>query len=178
MSIGSWQFVALVAFIIWYLSTQAGRLDRLHHRIDVAAAALDTHLARRSGVVAELAATDAFDVVTSAMLAQAAHDALAAGELVTQARLDAESDLSDLLISTFSSSDNYRDEDPLVQGLLEELTQACARVSLSHKFHSDAVTDCAGIRQQLLVRIFFLAGRASLPQPLLFEDEVPAGLAN
>lgn len=173
-----WQPFAILALVIWYLSTQAGRLDRLHHRIDVAAAALDTHLARRSGVVAELAATDVFDVVTTAMLAQSAHDALAAGEIDSQARLDAETDLTELLVATFSQEMDYSDEDAVIQGLLQELGQSCTRVALSHKFHTDAVLDCLGIRRQLLVKIFFLAGKAPIPQPLNFADEVPPALAN
>src|SRR4051794_41819202 len=39
--------VALVLVLGWYLSYSAGRLDRLHHRVETLRAALDAQLARR-----------------------------------------------------------------------------------------------------------------------------------
>ena len=37
-----------VAFVVWRLSAKAGRIDRLHHRIDLARASLDAQLLRRA----------------------------------------------------------------------------------------------------------------------------------
>ena len=177
MNTHSWQFIVLVAVAVWYLSTQAGRLDRLHHRIDVAQAALDTHLARRAGIVAELASSDVLDVVTAAMLSQSAHDALAAGELDDTDRLQAESDLTDVLRAALDDIDELDLTDPVQLGLMDELQQICGRVVMSHKFHTDAVTDCVNIRRQLFVKVLFLAGRAPMPQALVFRDEAPAALS-
>ena len=177
MNTGSWQFILIVAVMIWYLSTQAGRLDRLHHRIDVAQAALDTHLARRAGIVTELSSSDVLDVVTAAMLSQSAHDALAAGDLDDFARLEAESDLTDVLCAALDDIDELDLTDPVQLGLMDELQQICGRVVMSHQFHTDAVTDCINIRRQLFVRVLFLAGRAAMPKPLEFRDTAPVAFA-
>jgi hypothetical protein len=177
MSTHSWQFVCLVAFVIWYVSTQAGRLDRLHHRIDVATAALDTHLARRAGIVAEVASSDVLDVVTAAMLLQSAHDALASGDLDDANRLSAESDLSDVLCAALDDLDQLELTDPVQIGLMDELQQMCGRVVMSHTFHTDAVNDCVKVRSQFLVKALFLAGRAPMPKPLHFRDDVPVAFA-
>jgi len=159
------------------LSTQAGRLDRLHHRIDVAQAALDTHLVRRAGIVAELASTEAFDLVTCVILAQSAHDALAAGDLVDVDRLQAESDLTEVLGAAFDESVDLEADNKVQDSLIAELSQICGRVVMSHKFHTDAVADCLKIRQQLLVRALFLAGRAPMPYVLDFQDDLPHAFA-
>jgi len=177
MNTHSWQFIAFVATCIWYLSTQAGRLDRLHHRIDVAQAALDTHLARRAGIVAEIASSDAFDLVTAAMLAQSAHDALSSGELEEDHRREAESDLTNVLCAALDDVDELDLTDSVQRALMAELQQICGRVVMSHQFHTDAVTDCVKIRRQFLVKVLFLAGRAPMPKALDFQDQVPAALA-
>jgi hypothetical protein len=177
MNTHSWQFIVVVSVLVWYLSTQAGRLDRLHHRIDVAQAALDTHLARRAGIVAELASSDVLDLVTAAMLSQSAHDALAAGDLDDVQRLECESDLTDVLCAALDDIDELDLTDPQQKALMDELKQICGRVAMSHQFHTDAVTDCINIRQQLFVKVLFLAGRAPMPKSLNFHDQAPAALA-
>ena len=178
MNAHPWVLVSLCAVIVWYLSTQAGRLDRLHHRIDVAQAALDTHLVRRAGIVAELANTDAFDLVTSAILAQSAHEALAASDLIDDDRLQTETGLTEVLLATFDESADFPSHDPVVEKLMEDLSQISRRVVMSHQFHTDAVTDCLNIRHQMLVRVLFLAGRASMPHVLNFRDDLPRTFAN
>ena len=55
MTTDSWVLlVVVVALLAWYLSIQAGRLDRLHHKIDLLEARLDGHLTRRAAVLGEL----------------------------------------------------------------------------------------------------------------------------
>ena len=61
-----------------WLSWTANRLDRMHHRIDVARASLDTQLLRRSGAALELATSGALDPARSLLLVDAAHQARAA----------------------------------------------------------------------------------------------------
>ena len=73
--------IAVAAVLVGvYVSWRAGRLDRLHARVDGARAALDAALVRRSSVALELAACGLLDPATSLLLAGAAHDARAAGE--------------------------------------------------------------------------------------------------
>ena len=58
-----------------YLSVTAGRLDRLHRRIDSSRASLDVQLARRQAVASELAASGLLDPSTATVIAAAAHAA-------------------------------------------------------------------------------------------------------
>ena len=62
-----------------YISWRAGRLDRLHARLETARAALDAALVRRSSVALELASSGLLDPATSLLVAGAAHDARTAG---------------------------------------------------------------------------------------------------
>jgi len=50
--------IVAIAFAVWYLSHQAGRLDRLHHRIEVTELALHGQLVRRGGIVAASASSN------------------------------------------------------------------------------------------------------------------------
>ena len=67
-----WILVVLVAIGL-YLSWTAGRLDRLHARIDAARAALDAQLLRRASVAQELATSGVLDPAASIVLYEAAH---------------------------------------------------------------------------------------------------------
>ena len=58
-----------------YVSWRAGRIDRLHARVDMARAALDATLLRRASVALELATSGLLDPATSLLLATAAHGA-------------------------------------------------------------------------------------------------------
>jgi hypothetical protein len=85
---------ALVVLAAVYISWRAGRLDRLHIRLETAREALDAALVRRAAVALELAASRILDPATSLVLASAAHHARTAGE---EEREPAESDLSKTL---------------------------------------------------------------------------------
>src|SRR5690606_8984367 len=82
-----------------YLSWTAGRLDRLHARIDAARAALDAQLLRRASITQELATSGVLDPAASIVLYQAAHDARQAQE---DQREVAESELSQALRAVFA----------------------------------------------------------------------------
>src|ERR671938_650810 len=75
-----WALLALAVLLVlgWYLSYSAGRLDRLHHRVETLRAALDAQLARRAAAAVE--AAPLLDPATGLLLADAATQALAAGE--------------------------------------------------------------------------------------------------
>lgn len=180
MSLNSWQGYVLLLAIIWYLSHQAGRLDRLHHRIEMTSSALDGHLGRRAGIVAELATSPMIDPVTAAVFAQSAHDALAVEPHDLVDRLDVENALSEVLFESLDDFDELQQwrSDATTQELLDELSVVCGRIALSCNFHVAAVADCLNIRTQWIVRIFRLAGHAQLPIDLNLDSRVPPALAD
>src|SRR5436190_21104542 len=65
--------IAAALFIGVYVSWRAGRIDRLHARVDMARAALDATLLRRSSVALELATSGLLDPATSLLLATAVY---------------------------------------------------------------------------------------------------------
>lgn len=174
----TWFFI-FIGLLIWYLSHQAGRLDRLHHRIDVAQAALDGHLTRRAGIAAELVALNFLDPASEAYLVQSAHDVLAGDDLPNPIRLADETELTTALNEALTNPNIVRElrKDPAVDQLMTELTGVLNRIQLAKRFHTEAVQDCLVIREQFVVRLFRLAGRATAPHTLDFDDRIPSGLA-
>lgn len=172
--------LVFVAFCIWYLSNQAGRLDRLHHRIDVAELALHGQLLRRGGIVAELAAVPGIDPAMSVLWGQAAHEVLILAEVASPARTQVEDELSEILEMTLGDRDEVNEIRSIAfaAALLDELTQVSIRIQMSHQFHSDAVRDCLEIRQQFLVRFCHLAGFAKPPARFALTDQSLASLSN
>ena len=65
--------VAAALLIGVYVSWRAGRIDRLHARVEMARAALDVTLLRRSSVALELATSGLLDPATSLLLAAAVY---------------------------------------------------------------------------------------------------------
>src|SRR5712691_4107489 len=99
--------LAIIAFFAVagvYVSWRAGRLDRLHARVETARASLDAALVRRSSVALELASSGLLDPAASLLLADLAHDARSAHT----GRELAESDLTRALRTVFSGPD-FRD---------------------------------------------------------------------
>jgi hypothetical protein len=162
-----------------YISWRAGRLDRLHTRVETARAALDAALVRRSSVALELAACGLLDPATSLLLAGAAHDARAAGgpaEAAGAAEL-AESDLTRALRAAlgqpgFGAAVGARD---VAGELLAELEAAAHQVFLARKFYNDAVAATLDARRRWLVRLLRLAGSAPLPQFFEIDDSLVTG---
>lgn len=170
-----WVAVAIIAVGL-YLSWTAGRLDRLHARIDAARAALDAQLLRRASVAQELATAGVLDPAASIVLYEAAH---AARQAQDDQREVAESELSQALRAVFAEPDALRAvrEAPGGEDATRELTQAVRRVPMARRFHNDSVRAAHALRKHRKVRWFRLAGHA--PQPMTFEtdDEPPALLA-
>jgi hypothetical protein len=159
------------------LSWTAGRVDRLHTRLEAARAALDAQLARRAAVAVEVAASGVLDPATSLMLADAAHRARTAGPIGSgEDRETAESDLSKALAAGFSDgSFSALRNDPEARPAVEELLAVCRRVQLARRFHNDAVRVTQRLRRKPLVRWLGLAGRAPWPTPVEFDDQIPTG---
>ncbi len=170
--------VAVVILLGVYISWRAGRLDRLHTRLEAARAALDATLVRRSSVALELASSGFLDPATSLLLAGAAHDARGGNQAGHQDRPRelAESDLSRALRAAFAQPDfraaligqDGADE------LLAELESAAHQVFLARKFYNDAVAVTREARRKPLVRVLRLAGGAELPDFFEIDDSLVA----
>lgn len=174
----AWIWIAVaVAAVGLYLSWTAGRLDRLHARIDAARAALDAQLLRRSSVAQELATSTLLDPAASVVLYQAAHAARAASG--TEAQEVAESELSQALRAVFDVPEQVAALRAALGGAeaVADLAAAVRRVPMARRFHNDAVRAARAVREQRLVRYFRLAGTAPFPLAFEMDDEPPSGLA-
>jgi len=143
--------------LVCYGSWTAGRLDRLHHRVATARARLETELARRSALVAELAGSGALDAASSLLLLDAAHRARTATE---DEREQCESALTRAIAATGTD----------VQPWSGEVTAAVRRVQLARRFHNDIVVSTRELRRRRLVTWFRLAGHAPMPATIELED--------
>jgi hypothetical protein len=166
--------IAVAAVLVGvYVSWRAGRLDRLHARVDTARAALDAALVRRSSVALELAASGLLDPATSLLLAGAAHDARSAGEPTELA----ESDLTRALRAVLSQPE-FRASMAGQEGaeeLLAELEAAAHQVFLARKFYNDVVAATRAARRRWLARVLGLAGGAALPEFFEMDDSLVIG---
>jgi hypothetical protein len=157
--------VLVVVVIGVYLSWRAGRLDRLHARVDAARTALDLALVRRSSSAYELASCGLLDPATSLLLA----DAVSRTKDGDRPRDLAESDLTRALRATFSQPE-FRSSlkaDDGARELVAEVDAAAHQVFLARKFYNDVAARTNDARRRPLVRLLRLAGNA--PQPAFFE---------
>ena len=139
----AWSALGVILVAVWITWT-AGRLDRLHARVDAAWAALDAQLVRRAAAARSLGVPP----VTAA--------ADAALEASAEERQDRENDLSRALRAAW----------PVVAPgpARDELAAAASRVALARSFHSGAVTNARSLRRKRLVRLLRLAGRREMPR--------------
>lgn len=132
-----------VILVAAYITWTAGRLDRMHARVDAAWAALDAQLVRRSAAARALGLPH----VTAA--------ADAALEAVTD-RQDRENELSRALRAAWPD---------LPPGpARDELAAAASRVALARSFHNGAVLNARSLRRKRMVRALHLAGHRAMPQ--------------
>ena len=157
--------IAGALFVGVYVSWRAGRIDRLHARVDMARVALDVTLLRRSSVAQELATSGLLDPATSLLLAEAVHGTRG-GE---RPRDLAESDLTRALRAAFGQPD-FRASLSGKEGadeLLAEVEEAAHQVFVARKFYNDLVAVTRDARRRPLARVLRLSGRA--PTPVFFE---------
>ncbi len=172
-----WVLLALlaVALVAAWLYWTASRLDRMHHRIEVARVSLDTQLLHRSGSALELAGAEVLDPARSVLLLEAAHAARAAdpGEFER-----AESELSAVLRAVFDDEEEARrlKDDELVGPLVSELAGDCRKVELARRFHNDVAASARGLRSSRRVRWLRLTGRAGEVQAVDLDDVPPPAL--
>lgn len=169
--------VFVVALIVVYLASTAGRLDRLHKRVDTGLAALNVQLRRRAQVAEELAASGLLDPGTCIVLAQAAETALDDGRDPVD-RATVESDLSSVLNASFGTREEVDALAELEGGqrFVDQLSGSVHRVELSRRFYNDAVRACRAVRRQKLARWLGLAGHTELPRMCEMDDHIPEGL--
>jgi hypothetical protein len=156
----SWVLLAVAVVLLLlgaYASWTAGRLDRLHQRVELARASLETELARRSAMVAELAGTGILDPASSLLLLDAAHRARTAS---AEEREQSESALTRAINATGTE----------VEPWAGELSLAMRRVQLARRFHNDIVVSTRELRRRRLVSWFRLAGHAPMPATIELED--------
>ncbi|WP_042404573.1 membrane protein [Streptacidiphilus carbonis] len=171
MSIWIWVAFAVV-LVGLYLSWTAGRLDRLHARIDAGRAGLDAQLLRRASAALELSTSTLLDPAASVVLYQAAHAARTAPE---EGRELAESNLSQALRAVFAEPEQVKALRELVGGeeYVVELSSSVRRVPMARTFHNDSVRAARAVRRHRIVRILRLAGHAPFPQTFEMDDAAP-----
>ena len=165
--------IAVALFIGVYVSWRAGRIDRLHARVEMARAALDVTLLRRSSVALELATSGLLDPATSLLLASAVHGTK---DITSRPRDLAESDLTRALRAAFSQPD-FRASINGKEGadeLLAEVEAAAHQVFLARKFYNDVVAATREARRRPLARILRLSGRARAPEFFEMDDSLVA----
>jgi hypothetical protein len=152
----------------WYLSHQAGRVDRLHHRVDSTAAALRANLHLRAQTL---------NMAAQRVGGQAGQDAAAsAAASLTQPWAD-NATLASVENAVTAAIWRLLAQPGGRQALgaegIDQLRHACRRVQLARRFHAEAVQACRLVRQQKLVRWLRLAGHATMPRTIDFADDVP-----
>ena len=152
-----------IAFVLgFYVTWTAGRLDRLHARVDASWAALDAQLVRRAAAARAVAAHLEDDVAARA-LDEAASAAL---DGTVDHREALENDLSRALKAALP----LLVHDDAGEAARAELETASTRVGLARSFHNAAVKDTRSIRLRRLPRALRLAGHRSLPQYFEIDD--------
>jgi len=172
----TWTLIVIALFVVLlfvvYVSWRAGRLDRMHNRVEAARTALDLAMVRRSSSAYELASSGLLDPANSVLLASAVRRAKDAD----QAERDlAESDLTRALRATFSQP-GFRTELDGVDGateLVAEVDAAAQQVFIARKFYNDVAARTMDARRRPLARVFRLSGNA--PQPEFFEMDDSLG---
>ncbi|MGH3153879.1 MAG: hypothetical protein ACRDOB_24560 [Streptosporangiaceae bacterium] len=161
---------------VW-VSWRAGRIDRLHTRVEMAQVALDATLLRRSSAALELATSGLLDPATSLLLANAVHGTRIRGG--DRPRDLAESDLTRALRAAFSQPD-FRASLSGKEGadeVLAEVEETAHQVFLARKFYNDMAAATRDARNRRLARVLHLSGKAPAPEFFEMDDSLIADKA-
>lgn len=171
MSPAGLALVALAVVVVGvYVSWTAGRLDRLHARVDAAWAGLDAALVRRAAAARAVVLHLPPRAGPTATLERAAAAALLGGPVAREA---VENDLSVALRAALP----LLPQDGSWQ-VRAELDDAATRVGLARSFHNSAVANARAQRVKRVPRALRLAGHRVMPQHFDIDDTVlprPAG---
>ncbi len=163
--------VTVVALVATYLTWLAGRLDRLHGRVEAARASLDAHLVRRSAAAGDLGAYAAGHGLCPAGYADALAAAAAAARVAGgEDREAVENDLSRALRGVLATVGSAGEVDAELHRVLAELDGTSTRVALARRFYNDAVRDTRAFRSRRVARWLRLAGHAPLPAYFEIDD--------
>ncbi len=165
--------VVVVALVSARLTWTARRLDRMHHRLDLAREALRTHLSNRAAVAIEVAVSGVLDPASALLLLEAAHEARAV--LAADGDLGrSESALSEILrqVCDVETVATLRAQ----TSLADDLGDACRKVDLGRRIRNDQVVVARRLRRMRHVRWLRLAGRAPEVTTVEFDAEPPAAL--
>jgi len=154
--------VGLVVLVALYVTWTAGRLDRMHARVDAAWSALDAQLVRRAAAARALlphlpAGPEAVAVDERAVAA------LAAEEHGREA-------VENALTRALRAAVPLLPETPGAEAALAELESASSRVGLARSFHNSAVTDTRALRRRRMPRLLRLAGHRAMPSFFDMDD--------
>jgi hypothetical protein len=172
--------VAVALLIGVYVSWRAGRIDRLHARVEMARAAVDITLLRRSSAASELATSGLLDPATSLLLGAAVHGTRGGPADGGRPRDLAESDLTRALRAAFSQPDfraSLSGKDGADE-LLAEVEAAAHQVFLARKFYNDMVAVTRDARRRPLARVLHLSGNARAPEFFEMDDSLIADKAS
>jgi hypothetical protein len=156
--------LGVVLILAWYLSFLAGRLDKLHHRVETSWEHLDALLQRRAAIALEISHSEVIDPATGMLLTAAAYQAREANIIE---RSEAESSLSETLKLLRNESGSE-----ITPSLLDELKRVTEKISHAVTIHLEAVNSARALRSKFIFRIFRLAGHAPLPVRYSFEDDI------
>jgi len=157
--------LALVLFA-WYLSFSAGRLDRLHHRVETSWEHLDALLQRRAALALEISHQSELDPATQYLLVQSAY--VSREESIAE-RSDAEKSLAHSLAFLKDAATGGEFDIPV--SLLSELTSISEKIAIATQIHLEAVSSVEKMRVKFIYKFFRLAGRAKLPLRYSFETD-------
>jgi hypothetical protein len=161
-------FISLIVVVIvflWYLTFTAGRLDRLHHRVETSWASLDALLQQRAALALEVSHLPGGDPALSLVLTQSAY-------LAAEAEIDERSSAEEGLTATLEMLDETEDFLTRYPALSERLHTVQRKIDMAISLHKEAVATTRAQRSRLIVRIFRLAGHAPLPVTHPFEEKV------
>lgn len=149
----------LVGLWCWWT---AGRLDRMHLRVEAAHASLQAQLQHRASVATELAIGGIGDPASAVLLLEAARHARA-GEGRGPDQWIAESELTAVLLALDLPA---RADDPLVG----DLSDAARKAAMARRIHNDVAATTQRLHRRRRVRWLHLAGRAVAPPMIDFDD--------
>ena len=177
MQTSYWVTLIILVFIYAiYLANVAGRLDRLHLKVENARNALDRQLALRTSICKEIIKLSEVDKNLIRQLEDALKESIQEEslEVHTLQEWEIETKVSIALNNIF-------DDEKIVKSivdkkLLTEIAAAIRRVSYALTFYNDAAKSAIKVRRRWTVRFFRLFGRAAMPEVISFQVQIPRGI--
>ena len=145
----------IVLLAAWRLTFRAGRLDRLHRRMDAAWVSLDQALNQRVEIAERVAQAELPDPAS----ASAIKDSLELERTVADSDFDtrciAESRVTRELADAFADEGCVADVNDRLgsTGLMDELNSVTRRVEMTRRFYNDAVRATVAVREQRMAAL-------------------------